>query len=68
MKKFPTVLKFVAMAALLTTASVARAEDEDEMAKAPPAVQAAVKAVMGKGTLEGFESEEYQGNRRTTWT
>jgi hypothetical protein len=54
-------LKLIWLAALLTVGAFAMADDEDHLAKAPEVVQSAVKKVLGKGKLEGFDQDEFEG-------
>jgi uncharacterized membrane protein YkoI len=48
-------------AAIFATAITVRADDEDAMAKAPAAVQATAKKVLGDKKCEGFDKEDADG-------
>jgi hypothetical protein len=61
MKMSANSLKFIALGAILAAAAVARADDEDHLAKAPAAVQATVKKILGSGKLDGFDTVQSDG-------
>lgn len=48
-------------AAIFTTTVMTMADDEDAIAKAPAAVQATVKKVLGDKKCEGFDQEDADG-------
>ena len=61
MGKSSKCVAFAALSVVLLGGSRAKADDEDKLAKAPAAVQATVKKIVGDGKLEGFDNEQVDG-------
>ena len=57
MKLSRTYSTALTLGIILACSSLALGDDEDALAKAPPAVQAAVKAAIGSHKLAGFDPE-----------
>src|SRR5579864_7273002 len=61
MKAYGNLLAVAVFAAALTAGVTVRADDEDHLAKAPAAVQATVKSVIGQNKLAGCDAEQENG-------